>query len=252
MEMTMSELDFSHLESPEQLADWLESLGIIPGEGEEVAQETAPAAKPRFVVDSPTKAEWVMEKLSEILAAQSLDEACYSDMVARAKAFKESYTKRYSLKLGSLMELLRPYALNVYEASKGKTKTVFTPAGELQIRQPNAEFTTTDADGSEAIAWLKANRDDLVRVNVELNRKEIKNQLVGGLPKAGEDPKPVLVIVTDTETGELMELAIPGLQAQIAKEPEFKAKVGDALLNYKSLFKAEEPRKPQEGGSDVR
>lgn len=249
---TTSDMDCTHLDSIEQLEAWLESLGILPSEQPEgeTAQET-PAAKPRFSVDSPTKAEWVMEKLAEILAAQSLDEACYQDMVARAKAFKERQEKRHNFKIGALMELLRPYALSIFQKSKGKTKTVFTPAGEMQIRQPNAEFATTDPDGSEAIAWLKTNRDDLVRVKVELNRSEIKKQLVGGLPKAGEDPKPVLVIVTDTETGELMELAIPGLEARIAKEPEFKVKVGDSLLNYKSLFKAEEQRKPQEGGSDV-
>ena len=144
---------------------------IAPEEMQEELEEQQ-EERPAFTVDSDAKAEWCMEKISQLKADLAKWEAHYAGLL-------ESVTKGIRSNLDYFEGLLNGYFLRQQEAGFTKaTKTQSSyalPSGKLVLKH---QEPTYDRKTEELVPWLKANHPELVKVKEEEDWKELKKLLV--------------------------------------------------------------------------
>lgn len=163
----------------------------------------APAREEGFVVDTREKAIWALRKLKHILDEKAAVEAAAREEIKRVEDWLANEVKRLDADAAYFEGLLADYHRRVL-AEDPRAKTIRLPHGTLKVRAQQPEYRRDEA---ALLAWVKANRPELVKVKEDVDWAALKKSLM----VAGEDAGAPFMPVVDGETGAVVEgvLAVP-------------------------------------------
>ena len=139
---------------------------------EEMEEEEEQEARPAFIVDDDTKAEWCIRKIREKNQELATWKAHYETLYAAIE-------KQINGDLEYFNTQLEMYLRRQQEAGFTKqTKTQVNyslPSGKLVLKRQEPEY---DKDNEKLVEWLEKNDPGLVKVKKEPNWQELKKKLI--------------------------------------------------------------------------
>lgn len=115
-------------------------------------------------VTSTGAAEWAMRKLADAAAEAAQVEELHAELTARYDAWRDEQLDRLNRRRAYFDTLLQIYALELREATGGKTKSVKLPSGKITTTHTSASVELVDK--AATIAWAKENLepDEVARI----------------------------------------------------------------------------------------
>jgi hypothetical protein len=165
-----------------------------------------------FVVDTDSKADWALRKLTEVRQRLQERQRFVEAELARLQAWQAKLDAEDTRLLNYLEQLLAAYVARLQTQGKlGRKKSYRLPHGQLIAHQAPTQWVVDEA---ELLAW--AEPIGLVRINKILAWKEIKARLIPATPQPG-------AAAIDLMTGEL----VPGVTVKVPAGEVFHAKTED-------------------------
>jgi len=143
-----------------------------------------------FRITNLDQANWAVRKIARIETARQECRALVEQEMAKLNTWLKSEEEDYDQERSFFEYLLRNY-LDEQQQQDSKLKTIKLPNGKIGLRKQQPEF---QRDNDKLLAWLKKNRQDLVKVKEEPDWAGLK-AVAAVLGNTMADP----------ETGEVIE-----------------------------------------------
>jgi len=143
-----------------------------------------------FRITNLDQANWAVRKIARIETARQECRALVEQEMAKLNTWLKSEEEDYDQERSFFEHLLREY-MDEQRQQDSKLKTIKLPNGKIGLRKQQPEF---QRDNDKLLAWLKKNRQDLVKVKEEPDWAGLK-AVAAVLGNTMADP----------ETGEVIE-----------------------------------------------
>ncbi len=116
-----------------------------------------------FRITNLDQANWAVRKVARIETARQECRALVEQEMAKLNTWLKSEEEDYDQERSFFEHLLRDY-LDEQRQQDSKLKTIKLPNGKIGLRKQQPEF---QRDNDKLLAWLKNNRQELVKVKEE-------------------------------------------------------------------------------------
>lgn len=159
-----------------------------------LVQQDLTEVREGFKIEDLEGATWAFRKLRAIENKEADIKAIAEEEIARVNNWKETELKQYEADKHYFEFLLSEYYKN--EKAKDKKFKLSTPYGKVTSRKSSK----WNYENEEALTkYLKDNRPELVRVEEEVNKTELKKVFKDGIDKETGEVLP-FVTIEETET----------------------------------------------------